>query len=297
MNVRNLAAYLGERFPPVNMMLFAILFLTVYSVSSYFNADQDTGSTGLIVLGAVATISFFFRLRVFDEIKDYAIDSVNHPQRVLQSGRISLRQLMVVSILLSITEVVWSVLSGWTTVVCWGAALAYSLLMRYEFFGGAYLKRRLFLYAFTHMLIMPWVILWIWSAFYKGEGLSQGLTLLAVLSLLGGFSFELARKIHAAAAERETVDSYSRSVGYTASIVLVLLFLLSGVAVQALLLSLLGARTWTYAVLGVLYVVTLFFYVQALRRPDEKQLRQSELFVSLFMLVSYLSLIIEVQFK
>lgn len=297
MNVRNLAAYLGERFPPVNMMLFAILFLTVFSVSSYFSAANINVSAGLIVLGAVATISFFFRLRVFDEIKDYAIDSVNHPQRVLQSGRVSLRQLVTVSVLLGVTEVVWSALNGWVTLVCWAGALAYSLLMRYEFFGSAYLRRRLFLYAFTHMLIMPWVILWIWSAFYEGEALSRGLPLLAVLSLLGGFSFELARKIHAAAAERETVDSYSRSVGYTPAIVLVLLFLLTGVAVQVYLLYLLGARTWPYVVLGLLYGVTLFLYGQALRRPDEKQLRRSELFVSLFMLVSYLSLIIEVQFR
>ena len=55
-----------------------------------------------------AVISFFFRLRVFDELKDYELDLQNHPQRVLQSGRITLRKLFRISLGGSVLEAAWS---------------------------------------------------------------------------------------------------------------------------------------------------------------------------------------------
>ncbi len=64
----------------------------------------------LAALGALATVSFFFRLRVFDEEKDYALDAVNHPQRVLQTGRVTLPPLRALAWVGAALELVWS---GW----------------------------------------------------------------------------------------------------------------------------------------------------------------------------------------
>ena len=185
---------------------------------------------------------------------------------------------------------------GWPTLFCWFLAAGYSLLMRYEFFVGEYLKKRLLLYAITHMLIMPLVILWIWSAFVRGFGLNVAFYMLAVLSLLAGFSFELARKIHVKAAERPLVDSYSKSLGFTIAIVSVLVILLAGVATQAYLLTIMDAASWTYLLIILLYLATLAFYVLSILKPKEESLRAAEKLVSLFMLVSYLSIIIVVNF-
>jgi len=295
MNIRNITAYLKERFPPVNMLLFAILFLTVYSVASYFSMYRGKATAGILV-GIIAVISFFFRLRVFDEIKDFKMDVINHPHRLLQSGRVTLRQLMIVSAVLTVSEIVWSFWNGSTTMVCWLIAVAYSLLMRYEFFVGAFLKRRLLLYAFTHMLIMPLIILWIWSAFYIDSMHHPVLYLLAALSLLGGFSFEIARKIHAPDAERSTVDTYSKSLGFIPSILCVLLFLFAGTWVQCYLLYTIQARLWAYVLIGLLYTATCGLYATSGKQPYEKRLRLAELFVSLFMLLSYVSIILEIHF-
>lgn len=275
----------------MNAMLFCILFFTVYSVAVRFHANASNASH--LALGMLAAVSFFFRLRVFDEVKDYEIDAVNHPQRVLQSGRVSLRQLAIVSAIASLAEVVWSLMSGVPTLVCWLAAVAYSLLMRYEFFAPNFLKKRLFLYAVTHLLIMPFVMVWIWSAYAEISAAATGLWLLCALGLIGGFSFELARKIHAPAEEREGVDSYSKSLGFKTAVGLVLTFLLAGIAVQCWLLQLLEARPWPYLLLGLLFPATALLYMQSLKQPDEKRLRLCEVVVSLFMLVSYLSVIIE----
>ena len=79
-NINALTAYLNERFPPINMALFAVLFGTVYSVAGYFwPAFNPLGFGWREGLGMVAVISFFFRLRVFDEIKDYDLDVGQSP--------------------------------------------------------------------------------------------------------------------------------------------------------------------------------------------------------------------------
>lgn len=291
MALTNLTAYFLERFPPVNMMLFAILFFTVYSVSHSPSVAISGFSIGG---GVVAVISFFFRLRVFDEIKDYSLDAINHPHRVLQSGRVSLKQLKIIALLGTVVELGWSIGMGTEVVLFWLLAVGYSLLMRYEFFVGEWLRKRLLIYAVSHMLVMPLVIAWIWVAFNRT--MTNSLMLLAALSLLAGFSFEIARKIHAPCAERATVDSYSKSLGYRFSIVLVLLLLLSGTTVQWHLLQTVAARYWAFVVLSLSYLVTLAIYLRSLTQPHEKALRRAELGVSLFMLISYVSIIIEANF-
>lgn len=293
MQQNNFIAYLQERFPPVTMLLFVILFFTVYSISSL---SQEPESLNMTTFGgALAVISFFFRLRVFDEIKDYEIDTLNHPQRVLQSGRVTLRQLTIVAGVGILVELVWSIAMGTEAVVAWLVALGYSVLMRYEFFVGDWLRKRLLIYAVSHMLVMPLVIAWIWLAF--SPVLTVPFIWLASLSLLAGFSFEIARKIHALSAERTTVDSYSKAIGYRFSIGLVLLLLLAGTAVQWRLLQLVSARDWAFVILSASYLLTLVVYLRSLVRIRETTLRKAELGVSLFMLISYVSIIIEANFN
>ncbi|ARK09358.1 hypothetical protein A6C57_02900 [Fibrella sp. ES10-3-2-2] len=298
MNVPSFIAYLNQRFPVVNMALFAVLFLTVYSVATYtwptFTTDTFSWRDSL---GIIAVISFFFRLRVFDEHKDYALDAINHPERVLQSGRVTLSQLHYTSLTGAGIELVWSVLMGVPTLVCWLLAVGYSLLMRYEFFVGNYLKKRLLLYAITHMLIMPLVIAWIWSAYVPAYALSGGFYLLAALSLLGGFAFEIARKLHVPEAERPLIDSYSKAMGYVPAITTVLLVLLVSVLVQGYLLHELNASLFPLCLIGLLYLTTVGIYLTSVTNPREKTLKVAELLVSLAMLVSYLSIILVVNFR
>jgi hypothetical protein len=297
MTLRYVLAYFGERFPPINMVLFAILFFTVHAVAVFFGIIALEQEWWWMLLGVVAVISFFFRLRVFDEIKDYELDAKNHPQRVLQSGRVTKNQLIFISTLGTAVELLWSILSGWPVVICWFVAVGYSLLMRYEFFIGSWLNKRLLLYAITHMLVMPLVILWVYSSFHPELNILYPFYVLAGLSLFSGFSFEIARKIHAPVAEKQGIDSYSKSLGYKVSIILVLLVLLGGVAIQVYLLNLINARLWAFAVIAIIYFLSIFLYFKNVLKPAEKSLRTAEKLVSLFMLASYLSIIIEVHFN
>lgn len=280
-----LGAYLQERFPPVNMMLFAILFMAVYSV-----AIQQFSASFTLLGGMLATISFFFRLRVMDEIKDYAQDAVNHPQRVLQSGGISLSFLMGFSALLSLSEISWSYLRGGWCLTFWLIAVGYAFLMRYEFFVGAWLRKRLVLYAFSHMLIMPLVVAWLWFAWQSA--FSPVLLLLMLLSLLGGFVFELARKTHAATAERPGIDTYSSLLGSKRAVMLILTVLFAGLAAQIGLFVALHLPFWAYGLATACALWVTFTYRQALQSNEEKYFRKAELASSVYMLASYLVLIV-----
>ncbi|HEX8657283.1 MAG TPA: hypothetical protein VF690_07105 [Hymenobacter sp.] len=295
MSLKNLAAYLQERFPFVNMALFAILFATVFTVAN--RATAGPGGSLLPLgpgewLGMAAAISFFFRLRVFDEIKDYASDTVLYPQRVLQSGRVSLLELQWLAWGGAAAELAWSLYRGWPAALAWLLTLAYSLLMRYEFGVPAWLRTRLLLYAVSHMLIMPLVISWLWLAYASGPLFwSAGGALLALLSLLGGFAFELARKIKTPSAERSGVDSYSKTLGYGGAIGAVMLVLLGNAVVQARLFQQLETGPWPFFLLAALLLLTVTTYGVALFRPREKLVRGAELLVSLAMLVSYVAVI------
>lgn len=300
MNLRNLGAYLHERFAPVNMGLFVVLFATVRGLASVAGAagggpPQASGGRALVALGALATVSFFFRLRVFDEEKDFAQDALNHPRRVLQTGRVTLPQLRTLAWAGAALELGWSASQGMSTLMLWAVALGYSLLMRAEFGVGRWLRARLVLYALSHMLIMPLVIMWLFAAYAPGGVIaSQYLLPLLLLSLLGGFSFELARKLHAPAAERAGVDSYSQVLGYGPALALTVAVLLASGAVQALLLRQLHARPATYAALALLLAAGLALYAGAARHPQETRLRQAEKAVSLVLLTSYLAVLAEV---
>lgn len=295
MKMRHLGAYLHERFPPVNMALFTILFLTVRAVGQVASPSPlRPDGPGLAALGALATVSFFFRLRVFDEEKDFAQDRQHYPGRVLQTGRVTLGQLRALAWAGAALEAGWSAQRGPGSLLLWALALGYSLAMRAEFGVGRWLRGRLVLYALSHMLIMPLLIGWLYGSYAAGLAGPAYLPSLLLLSLLGGFSFELARKLHAPAAERPGIDSYSRALGYRPALGLTVALLLAGGAVQAGLLRLLHGRAGAYAVLALVLAAGLALYTAAARRPHEPHLRQAEKVVSLVMLTSYLAILAEV---
>lgn len=292
MSPANFCAYLRERFPVVNMALFAILFGTVFTVAGRAGGRPVALGWGEI-MGVAATISFFFRLRVFDEIKDFASDAVLHPGRVLQSGRVTLGPLRALAWAGAALELGWSVWRGRPAVLGWAVLLGYSLLMRYEFGAPAWLRARLLLYAGTHLLIMPLAIGWLWLAYAPlAQFGAAGGGLLALLSLLGGFAFELARKIRTPAAERAGVDSYSRALGYGGAVAAVVAVLLASAGVQARLLARLGAGGGAFGLLAALLLATVAAYALALARPRETLVRAAEKLVSLALLASYVAVMV-----
>ena len=292
-------AWLRERFPFANALLFFILYL---STAAVVRAGQ-LGSIDLSLqdlIGCLVTWSFFLLLRVLDEQKDYALDCQNHPQRGLQSGLIELRHLKIVGLLAVIAQGLWSLwldraygsLPGPVT-LAWAVLMLWTGLMAKEFFVHDWLNRHLTWYALSHMLVMPLVVWWLANLALPGAALTPALLSMMGLAFISGFCFEITRKTKGPEEERESIDSYSRIFGTRGSAVLVLALVTAMVANQLWLIDLLTARLpiWTVVLLLIFYGLAVHRLIAFIRAPSAALRGKNEAFVALAMLAGYAVLI------
>lgn len=306
---KRILAWMDERFPFANALLFFILYLTSAAVA---RASFDPGtslnqgiSISLIdLVNCVITWGLFLVIRVFDEHKDYEEDVLNHPQRVLQSGLITLKHLKVLAAISIVAQIVFSLhVDNYTlgsATLSWLIMFIYLCLMGAEFFCGEWLEKRLTLYAFSHMLIMPLIVFWLANLAAPNDDIRNVLTpslyAMMLLAFVSGFCFEIARKTRGPEEERDTVDSYSKIFGTQGS-AYVVMGLVSGMLIsQILLLTLLGTDVvWAYTIaLVATYVLAIKQIFSFVRAPSLKGREKNEAAIAINMLVGYLVIIIAV---
>jgi 4-hydroxybenzoate polyprenyltransferase len=167
-------------------------------------------------------LSFFFRMRLFDEIKDYATDCEKNPTRPLPRGVLSVRDLKKAILLLFCFELALTGIANPIALAILLPAQGYSFLMYKEFFIGKILRPHLTTYAVSHTVVMvllsalcsAWLLLrfpfqlemrnWIFAA-----------------GCFGVFNvFEFGRKTFAQTEEKPGVDSYSKIWGHAGAVLL-----------------------------------------------------------------------------
>jgi len=241
-SVANLPAWIVERFPPAHWLMVFVLTGAALVIGRGLSSTSGAYTfSGEDLLAFVAVWCFFLMLRVFDEHKDFDLDMINFPGRVLQRGRISLTQLKWVcaasiGIQLGVSVVldggrVGAVSFWWLLVIGW------SVLMANEFFVGSWLGQRLLLYAASHMVVLPMALLWMAQMGAGQRPLPLEVGLLAGLSFCTGAAFEVTRKLKGADEERASVASYSQILGPTFGAALVLGFLVVAACLSAGLLQ------------------------------------------------------------
>jgi 4-hydroxybenzoate polyprenyltransferase len=206
--------FVRERFPLQSAVPMTLTFAGA-------NAAIAGGSDLLLVprvrLLAIAllAVSFFFRLRLADELKDRETDRVVHPQRPLARGLLRAREVRRVACSLAALEMAVAAALGPGVLVAHGIAVGYSFVMGREFFAGTWLRPRLTLYAVVHTLVSA-PLGWSIACATLGGGLAD---LPAPLLAFGGVNwmlfntFEFARKTFAPLEERDGVPSYSKVFG------------------------------------------------------------------------------------
>lgn len=206
--------WLKERFPLINfisgfmmyLMARAVVDLTVWGTLRSFHW-QD-------VAGLMVPALHLFLLRVFDEHKDFEIDRLHYPHRILQRGIFRLnevRNLGIIAFVLQLSLVLMSQPIGavWIT---YGVLWAWTLLMTKEFFIKDWLKNHLLIYGVLHLVITPVLLLFLLSFSANMLVLSAAGVWTLALSALTAWLYELSRKIKAP--DEETGDlSYSKLWG------------------------------------------------------------------------------------
>jgi hypothetical protein len=290
-------AWLQERFPlGQGVILFAL-----YAGAMLTGRAMTQG--GVITLSAIDVAAFFgvwaffFMLRVFDEHKDYELDVKNHPHRVLQSGLITLGHLKVAGAIAIALQLGVSLAAdrgfGLVTQI-WLGVFVYALLMAKEFFIGEWLSKRLVLYAFTHMLIMPMALVWMAQMGARGVMLPGTIIGLALMSFLSGSAFEISRKLKAPADERPTVDSYTKILGTTGAPAATFVVLAAGAGVELWLLEQLTGRqpVVAAAVLAIGLAFASITLAAFAKEPSAKKAKSAETATGVAMLLDYIVLIV-----
>jgi len=296
---RRILAWMDERFPFANALLFFILYLTS-AVVARSTLEGEISLSLIDVASCIVTWSLFLVIRIFDEHKDYELDVKNHPQRVLQSGLITLKHLKTLAVFSVAIQVTWSLsLDGFTfgaVTISWLIMFVYLCLMGAEFFCGEWLEKRLTLYALSHMLIMPLIVYWLANLAVPGVELSASLIIMMVLAFVSGFCFEITRKTRGPEEERDTVDSYSRIFGTKGSAYVVIGLIFGMLATQVALIHFVGATpVWAYGIaLVAMFSLSVSQVVKFIKEPTLKGREKNEAAVAINMLAGYLIVMIAV---
>ncbi|MBI1900973.1 MAG: UbiA family prenyltransferase, partial [Planctomycetia bacterium] len=294
-------AYLQERFPPLG---YGVLIVSYYS-SNQFLAKTLTDPNKPMhynlgsLLGAIALLCVFFHLRVCDEHKDFEDDSRHYPERILQRGLVTLANLRWLGLAAVVVE--WLCAALWrpqgqpAALVGVVVVQVFSFLMLKEFFIAGWLRRHFLAYAVTHMLVMPFISLMVFS-FATGRYPWEApgwYWLYAWVGFFVTFNWEISRKIRAPEQEIEGVDSYTKVFGTYGAAWMVLLVRVIDTGMVALVGWHLGLSVWFYVVLVALYAVCLTGFVHYRLRTNAKTAKRMETYAGMYIIAFDLTLAVE----
>lgn len=221
MTAAALRQFLRERFP----LASHVPMVAVFALGNVAVALGPGGPAEPLRFAAVWAlgVSYFLRLRCFDEIKDLATDLEHNPDRPLARGLVTRRDLGAVLVTAFVFEqALAALLAGPRGMLVHAAAQAFSLLMYREFFIGAWLRPRLTTYAVTHTLSAALLGASL-GALYAGldpRALDPAFALMLLFNWALFNLFEFARKSWAPDEERPGVDSYTRRFGVVGAVAL-----------------------------------------------------------------------------
>ena len=158
--MRNLKTYFAERFP---LAMAGPLSLATAALILGLYREIPLSAVGLL---ALSFLSFMLRMRVTDEFKDSAHDDRNYPNRPVQRGVISKKQLIVLGVIAGLIELssvigLGLIFDNPSGSIWYGLIVIYSVLTRFEFFAKNYLERHFNVYLITHQAIFLLYPLWI----------------------------------------------------------------------------------------------------------------------------------------
>lgn len=284
--------FVRQRFEPAShLAMIAALFLAHYGA---FAAGWVGGArpvpVPLLLLAALATLAFFFKLRLYDELKDHEDDARVFPDRPLVRGVLWPRQLKIGIAVCFAVELAGMAALGTGALAGMAITIAYSMLMYREFFLRDFLRPRLTTYALIHTVVTVLLTLTLFAAF-TGQS-PWALDGRAWRFALGSWClfnlFEFGRKTFVTEEERDEVNSYSKV--WTRWGAVALAWVMAGAAVWLMLGERLAHSRlllgWTAAISALLLGVGLTYGL--LNRPPFGQVYRGV--TSVFLVLLYLGI-------
>jgi hypothetical protein len=223
--LKNWWQFTKERFDPISHMTMIILFLVVHVLlaRSIFGLQI---STLTVILLFIATTAFYFKLRLYDEIKDYEVDLIINKTRPLPRGLLKHADLYWGISICIILEAVIFASQGLASSLSILITIIYSLIMFKEFFIKEKIRPHLTTYAVLHTVVTSLLSIAIFSFLSREHFFSVIKTKECLYFAIANWMlfniFEFGRKTFATCEERENVDSYSSLFGRGNAVLLVI---------------------------------------------------------------------------
>lgn len=261
--------YQHERFP-LRILVFTTLSSSLVSVAVTGN------SADWLTIGALFLVGLFcvFHVRVIDESRDAPFDAENYATRPIQTGLVSIKELLIVDLVgLAITFVLAFLYAN--------IALYYAIIFMLfttlawkDFFLTKWFQTRPLLYHIVNSPQMIILQLLIFAMLTGSYVLTLPMILQAVMVYGTIFILELVRKIRITPREHTPVDSYSRTYGFKNALVISACFYLATYITYVFLLDVLIGYSLLYTLLGLLLtclgIYSLIIHAQKKTDKTEK---------------------------
>lgn len=290
---QNLLPYIHERFPlsqfiPLSFIFgaHASLFIKVFSQSAY--------NFITIAFAILALLLFLFRLRLFDEFKDYEHDKKYYPKRPVSRGLISLRSLQPLIIVVLFLEFLISVAFGLVSFLFYLAALLYSLLLLKEFFLKQWLRKHFTLYILLHEALAIFLFYYLYAINTNNLSfLSSAIVMAHALFLtISFFSLEVARKIRPQSLEIASKDTYTAQYGIVgASMLLGCLQIISYLLSFFILAAIDRFSLLSHSVIFVTLVFSFISLLQFSLSPNSKNAKRVFLSTVIYTIILHVGII------
>ncbi len=285
-SLKNWWQFTKERFDPIShfgmLFVFSVFHILIGSTRNLVPGPEVSNYT----LWSTVTISslfikhsllyfivvlFYFKLRLYDEIKDYELDCIINPKRPLPRGLLLHRDLYLGIAVCLVLEQILMIPYGFDGIVLLLIAQIYSLVMYKEFFIRDIIRPHLTTYAVLHTVVTAFLTFslmgaiknqyW-WEAFNDRENI-----LLALNNWLLFNIFEFGRKTFAPEEERASVDTYSSLfTPYGAFLLQLIQTILSSVCIYLIFKNrvFLDPVTDDHLIIGILLLMISFLLVSLL---------------------------------
>ena len=215
--------FIWERFLPYTHLPFILLYFVAHYIF-YLSSSLESILTIKLLILFMGTLVFFFKLRLYDELKDYQNDLIVHPNRPLIRGLLSHRDLYKGIYVAIILELISFGIFGFRGLLAVGIPIIYSLLMFKEFFIRSWIRSHLTVYALTHTLVSALFSLALIATFKSSLiwNLNANSYLFALMSWCLFNVFEFGRKTFISSEEHRGIGSYSKIYGRFGATLLVI---------------------------------------------------------------------------
>ena len=273
--------YQKERFPVATygMYIFSIVFGTFcFAIDKTYNPNWIM----LLPMFAVAFLQFLM-VRIVDEFKDYEEDAKYRPYRPVPRGLVTLKELGILGGICAAVQVGITAILNLKGLIFLGLVWLFFGVMSKSFFIKKLVDKHILLEVTLDELLMPVLVLYL-STFVTS--ISVKLIPFLILSYLGSWIVEIARKVRCKEDEEEGVKTYTAVFGIPVATMIV-------VILEALIMIMQSIILGTKFIIPViaLYVLINIPNILFIIKQNKKLAKIVVLLANIYLIIAYISMV------